>query len=48
MAAAEGAGVAAAYSVQNDISFREMTKSKEAIKWVQDTLIAQRGLFKTL
>ena len=46
MAAAEGAGVAAAYSVQNDISFREMTKSKEAIKWVQDTLIAQGAYLK--
>ena len=41
MCEGEAAGVAAAYSINNDISFRKMTKSKEAIKWVQDTLIAQ-------
>ena len=35
------AGVATAYSINNQKSFREMTKSEEAIKWVQDTLVAQ-------
>jgi hypothetical protein len=41
MCTGEAAGVATAYSINNQKSFREMTKSEEAIKWVQDTLVAQ-------
>ena len=41
MACAEGAGVAAAYSVKNNISFRNMTKDTEAIVDIQNTLIDQ-------
>jgi hypothetical protein len=41
MCEGEAAGVAAAYSINNNISFRDMTRSKEAIKWVQETLIGQ-------
>lgn len=41
MAAGEAAGVAALYSIQNNISFRDMTRSKEAIDWVQNRLKAQ-------
>lgn len=41
MCTGEAAGVASAYSINNEKSFREMTKSEDAIKWIQDTLIAQ-------
>lgn len=41
MATGEAAGVACAYSIKNEISFREMTKSKEAIGWVQQRLLKQ-------
>lgn len=41
MATGEAAGVAGAYSIKNEISFREMTKSEEAVKWVQERLVKQ-------
>ena len=41
MVAGEAAGVASVYSVHNNISFRDMTKSKEAISWVQERLKKQ-------
>ena len=41
MAAGEAAGVAAAYSIQNNLTFRDMTKSKDAISWVQERLKKQ-------
>lgn len=41
MCTGEAAGVAAAYSINNDKSFRDITKSEEAIASIQDTLIAQ-------
>lgn len=46
MCEGEAAGVAAAYSIKNDISFREMTKSKEAISAVQERLIKQGAYLK--
>jgi len=46
MCEGEAAGVAAAYSINNGISFREMTKSDEAIKSVQERLIAQGAYLK--
>ena len=46
MCEGEAAGVAAAYSIKNDISFREMTKSKEAIRAVQERLIKQGAYLK--
>ncbi|WP_192867999.1 FAD-dependent oxidoreductase [Calderihabitans maritimus] len=44
MCEGEAAGVAAAYSIKHNISFREMTKSEEAIKSVQEELVA-RGAY---
>ncbi|MFZ5753317.1 MAG: FAD-dependent oxidoreductase [Bacillota bacterium] len=41
MVAGEAAGVASAYSIQNNVIFRDMTKSKEAITWVQERLKKQ-------
>lgn len=41
MATAEAAGVACAYSIKNEITFRDMTKSQEAIAWVQKRLVKQ-------
>ncbi|MFZ5945133.1 MAG: FAD-dependent oxidoreductase [Bacillota bacterium] len=46
MAEGDAAGVACAYSIKNNISFREMTRSEEAIKTVQDRLIAQGAYLK--
>jgi hypothetical protein len=41
MATGEAGGVAAAYSLEKQVSFREMSKSRQAITWVQDTLKKQ-------
>jgi len=41
MAGGEAAGVAAAFSIGNRISLREMTRSVEAVTAIQDRLIAQ-------
>jgi hypothetical protein len=41
MVTGEAAGVACAYSVREDVPFREMTKSEEAIAWVQKRLKKQ-------
>jgi len=41
MATGEAAGVASVYSLRNDVSFRAMTASREAISWVQDKLKKQ-------
>ncbi len=41
MAEGQAAGIATAYSVNNDLTYREMTLSKKAIQWVQKTLKAQ-------
>lgn len=41
MATGEAAGVASAYSINEAISFREMTKSHEAVAWVQERLKKQ-------
>ncbi len=41
MAEGEAAGVASAYSLQEQISFRDMTSNEEAISTVQNTLKAQ-------
>lgn len=41
MAEGEAAGVAASYSVSNDVTFREMTQDKQAIAAIQETLKAQ-------
>lgn len=46
MCEGEAAGVAAAYSIKNEVSFRDMTKSEEAIKTVQERLIAQGAYLK--
>jgi hypothetical protein len=46
MSEGEAAGVAAAYSINHDLSFRDMTKSEQAIKSVQDKLIAQGAYLK--
>lgn len=41
MACGEAAGVAAAYSINQDLDFRSMNQDPEAIGWVQDKLKAQ-------
>ena len=41
MAEGEAAGVASAYSLQNDMSFRDMSADKEAVAAVQKTLKKQ-------
>jgi hypothetical protein len=41
MVAAEAAGTAAAYSVNNDVTFRQMASDAQAIKWLQNQLISQ-------
>lgn len=41
MVGGEAAGVASVYSIKNESSFREMSRSQEAIAWVQDTLKKQ-------
>ena len=41
MTTGEAAGVACAYSLKNDMSFRAMTASREAVAWVQERLIKQ-------
>jgi len=41
MAVGEAAGVAALYSIEHQMSFREMSKAPEAVKWVQDRLVRQ-------
>lgn len=41
MATGEAAGVACAYSIENEIAFRDMTKSQDAIAWVQNRLVKQ-------
>jgi flavin-dependent dehydrogenase len=46
MAAGEAAGVAAAWSVRREMSFREMTRSADAMKWVQETLRDQGAYLK--
>jgi len=46
MCEGEAAGVAAAYSINNVISFKAMTNSEEAVKTVQDKLIAQGAYLK--
>ena len=43
MAEGEAAGVAAAYSINNQMDFRAMTQNKEAITSVQNTLKAQNA-----
>ncbi|MFZ7101393.1 MAG: FAD-dependent oxidoreductase [Peptococcaceae bacterium] len=47
MCEGEAAGVAAAYSINNELSFRDMTKSREAIEAVQEKLIAQGAYLKS-
>ena len=44
MTAAEAAGVAAALSIQNNLDFREMAKSKEMISSLQEILTKQGAL----
>ena len=39
MVAGEACGVAVAYSVAHDVSFRQMTRDPDAILWLQNTLI---------
>lgn len=46
MVTGEAAGVAALYSIEESVSFREMTASTTAIKWVQERLIAQGAYLK--
>lgn len=41
MVTGEACGVAAAWSVNHEESFREMTQNKEAVQWMQDTLKKQ-------
>lgn len=41
MVTGEAAGVASAYSIGHKVSFRDMTKSKDAVKWVQNHLKEQ-------
>lgn len=41
MAVGEAGGVAAVYSIEKNVSFREISKSWEAVQWVQDTLKKQ-------
>ena len=44
MVAGEACGTAAAYSVLNDVTFREMTQNPVAIRWLQNQL-KRRGAF---
>ena len=44
MVTGEAAGTAVAYSVQNSVSFRQMTNDPAAVKWLQNRLIS-RGAF---
>jgi hypothetical protein len=46
MAVGEAAGAAAAWSVQRQMSFREMSRSAEAMEWVQETLRNQGAYLK--
>jgi len=41
MVAAQAAGTAAAYIVENGGTFRDMTQNPESIRWLQDTLRSQ-------
>lgn len=41
MATGEAAGVASAYSVKNQVGYKEMSTSQEAISWVQERLKKQ-------
>lgn len=41
MTTGQAAGVASAYSINNDLSFREISRNKQAIKQIQETLIKQ-------
>ena len=41
MATGEAAGVACRWSIDNEEDFRVMTENREAIAWVQDTLVSQ-------
>ncbi len=41
MATGEAAGVACAYGIEKEMTFREMTSSREAVGWVQDRLKEQ-------
>lgn len=41
MAVGEAAGAAAAYSCNNDVNFRQISNSKEAVAWIQETLKKQ-------
>ncbi len=48
MAVAEAAGVAAAYAVDTDMTFREMAYNSDAIRWVQQTLRNQGAFLEDL
>lgn len=41
MATGEAAGVACAYGIENEMTFREMTSSREAVGWIQERLKEQ-------
>lgn len=41
MGTGQAAGVASAYSIKNDLSFREISKSSQGIKAIQETLVGQ-------
>jgi len=41
MVTGEAAGVASSYSIKNKVSFREISKSQEAISWIQNKLKSQ-------
>lgn len=41
MVTGEAAGVASSYSIKNKLSFREISKSQEAISWIQNKLRSQ-------
>ena len=46
MVTGEAGGIAAAYSINNSVTFRQMTHDPEAILWVQNKITEQGGYLK--
>ncbi|MCL2391935.1 MAG: FAD-dependent oxidoreductase [Oscillospiraceae bacterium] len=44
MVSGQAAGAAAAYSINNDVTFREMTQNPQSIRWLQNQLRRQGAL----
>jgi len=41
MVAGQAGGTAAAYAINNDVTFRQMSRDPEAIRWLQEQLVRQ-------